>query len=167
MVNFKLFANPSECWAGAPRAGRGERHSWISERNMPRIDQAFPSMNYGFFPESKLNDRGIQTTAMKLGVRFDHTRELILAAVMKSNCRRLVIPSGARLGAFEGRVVALGGAIGYTFEVRQTPDLDAPQGLPGIRRAEPHGGDHGTVHGLAPARGRCQHPECAPQRTKF
>jgi hypothetical protein len=29
--------------------------------------------------------------------------------------------SGARLGAFEGRAVALGGTIGYTFEIGKTP----------------------------------------------
>lgn len=58
---------------------------------MPRIDQPFPSMNRRFFPELKFKCRRTQKTALACGVCFAHTRELLLAEAMKSNCRPKVI----------------------------------------------------------------------------
>jgi len=45
---------------------------------------------------------------------------------------------GARLGAFEGRVVALGGSAGYTFPVGKIPVSTRIEVFSRTRRAEPH-----------------------------
>jgi hypothetical protein len=65
--------------------------------------------------------------------------------------------SGARLGAFEGRAVALGGTRGYTFEIGKTP---VSTRLKVYRRAEPHGRNGRLPHRGFPALARHQQPGC-------